>query len=52
MVNNMAQIFFPTRKAMREASFGKNTDNGSNADKRWARTVEILPKRKREEASK
>ncbi|UYD59165.1 hypothetical protein HPMBJEAJ_00050 [Aeromonas phage avDM6] len=36
-----AQIFFSTRANARQASFGKMTDNGSTAPKRWARSVEV-----------
>ncbi|UYD59236.1 hypothetical protein HPMBJEAJ_00121 [Aeromonas phage avDM6] len=33
------QVFFSTRAAARQASFGKMTDNGTTSEKRWARTV-------------
>lgn len=33
------QMFFSSRSAARSVSFGKMTDNGSTATKRWARTV-------------
>ncbi|ADQ53256.1 conserved hypothetical protein [Aeromonas phage 65] len=37
-----AQIFFATRSAARVAGFGKMTNNGSTAPKRWARSVDVV----------
>ena len=41
MTNVNAQVFFASRATARSTSFGKMTDNGSTAPKRWARTVEL-----------
>lgn len=41
MTNVNAQVFFASRATARSASFGKMTDNGSTAKRRWARSVDV-----------
>lgn len=41
------QIFFKTRSVARAAKFGKMTDNGQGAEKRWARSIEVTTPEKK-----
>ena len=46
MTNVIANVFFATRSTARAASFGKMKDNGTTAEKRWAREVELTKNEK------
>ncbi|ACH88933.1 hypothetical protein ErPhphiEa104_gp022 [Erwinia phage phiEa104] len=43
------KIFFSSRSAMRSATFGKATDNGKEAAKRWSRDFAKVIRAKRVE---